>query len=252
MIRYLLQHIPRRYLQKFSKIGMWTFSVLYWGRTVCCPVCGRHFRKFLSYGYVVPRKNALCPHCLALERHRLIWLYLQNKTTLFTAPIKLLHIAPEYTFSKRFRKLPHLEYITGDIESPWASVKMDVQKIPFDNNSFDVVICNHVLEHVENDLLAVSEIARVLKPGGWAILQSPINTAREITFEDKNIVSPEEREKYFGQKDHVREYGQDYGKRLASTGLKVEAIDYAAQLPTEQIKYYALPHEKIYKVTKPL
>lgn len=251
-IHFLLQHIPRKYLQKFSKAGIWIFSILYTGRTVCCPVCGRRFRKFLSYGYVVARKNALCPHCLALERHRLIWIYLRQETTFFSSPLKVLHVAPEYTFLKRFKKLKNLEYITGDLESPWATVKMDIQNIPLKDNTFDVVICNHVLEHVDDDIQAMRELGRVLKPGGWGIVQSPINLSRKVTFEDKTITSPEEREKYFGQKDHVREYGTDYGERLVSAGLQVEAIDYAAKLSPEEISYYALPQEKIYKITKPV
>lgn len=138
--------------------------------------------KFMPYGYVNSRENALCPHCLALERHRLMWLYLQNETDFFEAPARVLHIAPEYCFLKRFGRLPQLDYVTADLESPLAKVKMDVQRIPFPDGEFDVIFCNHILEHVDDDRQAMRELFRVMRPGGWGIMLSPVNpTARRLT-----------------------------------------------------------------------
>lgn len=164
----------------------------------------------------------------------------------------MLHIAPEHCFMDRFEAMDNLEYITADIESPLAKIKMDIHDIPMDDNSIDVVFCNHVLEHVKDDIKALGEIKRVLKPGGWAILQIPFfYPLKDKTYEDATITDPKEREKAFGQDDHVRMYGKDYGDRLASVGFEVFAANLAQQLPDEKVERYALPkNEIIYKVVK--
>lgn len=164
----------------------------------------------------------------------------------------MLHIAPELCFIDRFEQMKNLEYITGDIESPLAKVKMDIHQIPFADNTFDVIFCNHVLEHVADDLLAMKEMRRVLKPGGWAILQIPFfYPLRDTTYEDKNITDPKEREKAFGQDDHVRMYGQDYGARLASSGFLVTEDHFVQDLSEAEVRRFALPvQEVIYKVEK--
>lgn len=164
----------------------------------------------------------------------------------------MLHIAPELCFIKRFEAIKSLDYITGDIESPLAKVKMDIHEIPFEENEFDVIFCNHVLEHVDDDIKAISEIQRVLKPGGWAILQVPFfYPLPETTYEDKSITDPLELEKAFGQDDHVRMYGEDYATRLASTGLKVTEEKMVMEMPEEEQQRYALPvNEIIYRVEK--
>lgn len=223
------------------------------GNKVECSVCGKSYRKFLPYGRgPSSRKNALCPNCLSLERHRLIWLFLQEKTDFFTKPHKFLHVAPELCFIKRFEKMENLDYITGDIESPLAKVKMDVHDIPFDDNTFDVVFCNHVLEHVTDDKKVMREFLRVLKPGGWAILQSPINYDYETTYEDASITDPREREKAFGQDDHLRMYGRDYDKQLEAGGFKVTPVDMLEVLGKERFERFALPgQELIYYCEKP-
>ena len=131
-------------------------------------------------------------------------------------------MAPEICFMKRFEKVHKDNYITADLESPWAKVKMDVHDIPFEDNHFDIVFCNHVLEHVEDDLKVLKEFYRVLKPGGWAILQSPIDYSYETTYEDPSITDPKEREIAFGQDDHLRMFGLDYGERLKEGGFTVE------------------------------
>lgn len=252
IISLLLRKVPRKYLQLFSHYGLRVLALFYSGHNVECSVCHATFSKFLPYGRK-SRENALCPRCLALERHRLIWLYLERKTDFFTKKAKMLHIAPELCFMDRFESLPNLEYITGDIESPLAKVKMDIHEIPFEENTFDIIFCNHVLEHVNDDFLALREMKRVLKPGGWAILQVPFfYPLTEVTYEDQEITSPAEREKAFGQDDHVRLFGKDYAERLASVGFKVQEEHFVKEIAEEEVKRYALPSDEIiYRVEKP-
>jgi ubiquinone/menaquinone biosynthesis C-methylase UbiE len=162
-----------------------------------------------------------------------------------------LHFAPELCFIDRFKSLKNLDYISADLESPLAMIKMDIQNIPFPENSFDVVFCNHVMEHVDDDIKSMQEIYRILKPGGWAIIQSPINKKLKETNEGTHLKTSKEREKSFGQKDHMRDYGLDYGNRLEKAGFKVSEIDYVSELPEEQKMKYALPHdEKIFYCIK--
>lgn len=216
-----------------------------------CPVCTSTFKKFLPYGRK-SRKNALCPKCLSLERHRLIWLYLKKKTDFFTAEKKMLHIAPELCYIDRFKALDNLDYITADIESPLAMVKMDIHQIPFEENSVDIIFCNHVLEHVESDIKALKEMKRVLKTGGWAILQVPFfHPLPKTTQEDPSVIDPKERERLYGQDDHVRMYGEDYATRLASVGFEVVEDKLIEELNAEEVQRYALPKgEFVYRVNK--
>ncbi len=245
-LRFLLKKLPRPWLIRFSGFFTKLIAPFYRGQNVSCPVCGKSYKTFLPYGYGKGiHDNRLCPGCLTLERHRLLWLFLQKKTNLFTAKLKFLHIAPEQPFYKRFKKMENLEYITADLESPIADVKMDIQKMPFDDASFDVVICNHVLEHVDDDHQAMREVYRVLKKGGWAILQVPIDYNREHTYEDPNITSPEEREKHFGQYDHRRVHGKDYGKRLAEAGFEVVEDHFVKTFSQEEINRYRLDKNEI-------
>jgi SAM-dependent methyltransferase len=174
-----------------------------------------------------------------------MWLFLKNKTNFFTDNLKLLHIAPELCFIKYFERMGNLKYITGDIESPLAKIMMDVNKIPFDENTLDVVFCNHVMEHVEDDIKAMREIHRVLKPGGWAIIQSPVYLYLEKTLEDPSITDPLERERIYGQNDHMRKYGRDYSDRLRKGGFRVTEDNYLNELSNEVRKRYALPEEEI-------
>jgi SAM-dependent methyltransferase len=246
IIAFLIRYVPRKYLQLFTGIGLKTLGVFYAGNQVECPICGHHYRKFLPYGRINPRQNALCPHCLSLERHRLIWVYLKEKTNFFSAKQDVLHIAPEPCFMARFEKQHGDRYITADIESPLAKVKMDIHAIPFPENKFDVVLCNHVLEHVEDDIKAMREIQRVLKPGGYAIMQVPFFApVPDVTFEDVSITGLREREKAFGQSDHVRKFGKDYSQRIERSGLKAEASTFAAELPEGEVKRQGLVRNEI-------
>lgn len=240
LITFLMRHVPRPLLIRFSYAFNKISPVLMKGNNVECPICEKNFRSFLPYGTVKRRDNVLCPGCLSLERHRLLWLFLKEKTNFFTERHELLHIAPEQCFYKRFREMPNIRHITADLESPLADVKMDIHRMPFENESFDVVLCNHVLEHVDDDALAMSEIYRVLKPGGWAVMQVPLDDTREETYEDRSIVTPEEREKHFWQKDHVRLFGLDYPKRLKKAGFRVEPVDMGESIPEALKERYRL------------
>jgi ubiquinone/menaquinone biosynthesis C-methylase UbiE len=182
----------------------------------------------------------------------LIWLYLKEKTGFFSGKKRVLHIAPEACFIPRFEKIHGSDYITADIESPLAKVKMDIHNIPFDQNTFDVVLCNHVLEHVTDDIRAISEINRVLKPGGFAILQVPFfSPVPDETFEDPSIVDKHQREKIFGQDDHVRKYGKDYPLRIRKGGLNPFEDAFASELgATVQKQFGIVKEEVIYGGTK--
>tara|TARA_B110000444_G_C18576053_1_gene471738 strand:- start:28 stop:702 length:675 start_codon:yes stop_codon:yes gene_type:complete len=211
------------------------------------PINGKTYRKLLPYGRLKPRKNAIAPDSMSLERHRLMWIFMKEKTNLFTENLKFLHIAPEYCFIKIFEGMKNLDYTTGDLISPWADIKMDVHEIPTKDNTFDVVICNHVLEHVEDDHKVMTEFFRVMKPGGWGIFQVPIDNNNPKTEEDKNITDPKERERLYWQNDHLRLYGLDYGKKLTNAGFKVTESDFINEIDPILVKRYSLPiNEKIY------
>jgi SAM-dependent methyltransferase len=245
IVKYILNLFPRPVLIKLSLLITPLTSLIFKGSKYHCPVCEKDFRKLLPYGYENVRVNALCPNCLSLERHRLLWIYLKNETKFFTDHLKVLHVAPEQSFYKRFKKLDNLEYITGDLESPLAMYKFDIQSIPFENNSFDVVICNHVLEHVPDFKKAASEIYRVLKKDGYAILQVPTDKSRNETFEDPSITDPRERRRIFGQYDHVRIFGKNYPSELEKTGFTVKEKNYPDTLDKQYMEHLAIDSQEI-------
>jgi SAM-dependent methyltransferase len=249
LISVVTRTIPRPLLIRLSYYVRGFLEFYYKGDRLEDPISGRQYRKFLPYGRINSRENALCPGSLSLERHRLLWLYLNQKTDFFVKKQRMLHIAPEQCFIDLFRKQANLDYTTADLFSPLADIKMDIHEIPFDENVFDVVFCNHVMEHVEDDHQCMKEVYRILKPGGFAIMQVPSNYDRDVTYEDKSITDPKEREKHFGQDDHLREYGRDYGMILQKAGFKVkedhflfdelkEADRIRFALPEKEIIYY--------------
>lgn len=252
LYKYLLNTIPRPMLIRLSYVFRVFAPLVYKGNNVECPVCEKSFRKFLSYGSnVAHRDNVLCPYDLTLERHRLMWIYLKNKSNFFTDQLSVMHIAPEQCFHGKFKKQKNLNYTTGDLVSPIADLHFDLHKIPLEDNQYDVIFCNHVLEHVEDDHQCMKELHRIMKPGGWGIFQVPIDSTRTETYEDPTITTPEEREKHFWQYDHVRLYGLDYPDKLRAAGFDVEIYDYHKDLPEEQAKRYRLqPDELLYVVKK--
>lgn len=248
VFKLILNAFPRPLLIRFSYLARPFLKLALRGNKYTDPIDGSSFKKFLPYGYVKQRENVLSPSTLSLERHRLLWLYLKNETDFFNRNLKVLHFAPEQAFYKRFRNLNNLDYTTTDLNSPLADVKADICNLPFSDNEFDFILCNHVLEHIPDDTKAMQEIYRILKPGGTAILQIPQDLDREKTFEDDSITDKTEREKIFGQYDHVRIYGRDYFDKLRSIGFKVKEADYTRELSSEEINKYRLAKGEIIPV----
>ena len=240
-MKWLLILFTREFLIRMSLLFQPIINWYFKGTTFIDPIDGNGYRKFLSYGYDKLRENALSPGTFSLERHRLLWLYFERKTNLLNSKIKVLHVAPEQAFYKKFKNILSWDYITTDLHSPLADVKADLTNLPFEDNHFDLILCNHVLEHITDDHKAMSEIFRVLKKGGKAILQVPMDQNRPHTFEDFSITDPKERTKNFGQYDHVRIYGVDFFDRLEKVGFKTEKIDFTAELTREEIERFSLP-----------
>jgi SAM-dependent methyltransferase len=248
LFKFFLNIFPRTALIKISYWVSPLIAFILKGNKFTDPIDNKSFKTFLPYGYGKQRNNALSPSTLSLERHRLLWLYLKNETDFFYAQKKVLHIAPEQCFLKRFKNLKNLDYITADLYSPIADVKADICNLPFENEEFDVVLCNHVLEHIEDDKKAMSELYRVLKPNGFGIFQVPQDLSLKKTYEDFSITSPKERAKHFGQYDHVRIYGKDYFNKLRAAGFKVEEVNYMHKLKDTLVKKYCLPKNEILPV----
>lgn len=245
LTKFLLNKIPRPLLIKLSIFFRPLIYLFFKGDKFTDPIDGKSYRKFLPYGYGKQRENALSPGTLSLERHRQMWLYLQNETNFFTKKLKVLHIAPEQEFLRRFKKMKNLDYTSADLFSPIVDVKADILDLPFDDETFDVIICNHVLEHIVDDRKAMSELFRIMKKRGWGILQVPMKNSLEKTYEDFTITDPKERQKHFGQYDHVRWYGMDYFDRLKSVGFEVNKNYYSQQFSDEEIRKFGLNKTEI-------
>ncbi len=232
----------------------------FYGGRYYCPLCNSNVRQLRPYGFRFPvlyekqvigggyRSNARCPVCKSSERERLLYLYLTRRTDLFTRPVKLLHVAPEPGLSALFENRLEIDYLTADLNSDRVMVKMDITDIGYPDEHFDVIICNHVLEHIPEDRKAMGELYRVLKTGGFAVLQVPIGLALEETFEDLSVTDPQQREAVFGQSDHVRIYARDYSERLAGAGFRVEVFEWwdDPEFSEADNKYGLLAHESLY------
>lgn len=248
LFKFILNIVPRPILIRLSYVVRPILAFFLKGNKYTDPIDGKSFKSFLAYGYVKQRENILSPSTLSLERHRLFWLYLKNETDFFSNNFEVLHFAPEQCFLKRFRKLKNIDYTTTDLLSPIADVKADICNLPFEDNSYDVIFCNHVLEHIPDDTKAMQELYRVMKPGGFGIFQIPQDLNREATFEDDTITDKAERAKIFGQYDHVRIYGRDYFDKLRSIGFKVEEVDYTTSLSDSEIDKFRLAKGEIIPV----
>lgn len=262
LFKLILNTIPRPLLIRLSYIARPVLALALKGNTFTDPIDGKSFKMFLPYGYGTQRNNVLSPSTLSLERHRLLWLYLNEETDFFkpelvssskdtetsSAKKKVLHFAPEQAFYKLFRNQKNLDYTTTDLFSPLADVKADICDLPFEDNQYDVILCNHVLEHIPDDTKAMQELYRVLKPGGMAILQIPQDLSRATTFADDSITDQKERAKIFGQYDHVRIYGRDYFDKLRSIGFKVIEEDYTNKIAPELVEKYCLAKGEIIPV----
>ena len=211
--------------------------LLYRGDGVSCPCCRNDFSRLVTHRGV---PNVRCPSCGSMERHRLLWLYLQQRTDVQTRRYRVLHMAPEASIQRILRRLPNIEYISADLDSWRADVHCDIQDLPFPDESFDIVICNHVLEHIPDDRGAMSELVRVMAPGAWAVLMCPIARQRAMTFEDPEVRTPADALRAYGQEDHVRLYGSDYRSRLEDAGLVVSVDRFLDDIAPEVIERYAL------------
>ncbi len=250
VFKLILNTIPRPLLIRLSYVARPLIAFILKGDKFTDPIDGRSFKSMLPYGYVKQRNNALSPSTLSLERHRLLWLYLKNETDFFTSEEikKVLHFAPEQAFYKLFRNQKNIDYTTTDLFSPLADVKADICNLPFDDNSYDIIFCNHVLEHIPDDTKAMQELFRVLKKGGMAILQIPQDLNRTVTFADDSITDQKERAEIFGQYDHVRIYGRDYFEKLRSIGYTVIEEDYTQKIAPELVEKYCLAKGEIIPV----
>lgn len=250
IFKSILNTIPRPLLIKASYVVRPLIALYLKGDNFTDPIDGKSFRKFLPYGYGKQRENALSPSTLSLERHRLMWLFLNDETNFFTSTkkLKVLHIAPEQCFLDIFRNQKNLAYITSDLESPIADVKADICNLPFKDNEFDVVFCNHVLEHIPDDHKAMQELYRVLKKGGFGVFQIPQDLNRASTFEDDSITDKKQRAEIFGQYDHVRVYGRDYFNKLRAVGFRVDEVDYTKKIAPEKLERFCIMKEEILPV----
>ncbi len=238
-------------------IRMWYFCrpiirLIFFGRNRYCPVCESWSRFFLSHGPLPRgRKDVVCPVCLSHDRHRLAWIYLNSRTNLTdSSPKKLLHFAPETEFTKKFKKIPGIDYLSADLVSPHAMVKMDIIAIDWPDSSFNIVYCSHVLEHVREDRKAMSEIFRVLKSGGWALIQVPIS--EDGSLEYPSITEPGERKRLSWQSKHVRRYGLDIKDRLAAAGFDVEVVFRHQLIGPENCQRMGIhPNEPMFHCWKP-
>lgn len=223
--------------------------MFYFGVARYCPVCRSWLRSFHPHK-LVPEAIILCPVCGSLDRHRLAWLFLERKSDLFDGkPKKLLHIAPESEFETRFKRINGLDYLSGDLENP-AMVKMDITSIQYPDDSFDVIICCHVLEHVPDDRKAMSELYRVLKLGGWLLVQVPQPPEVTKTFEDPSITDPDERRRLFYWDTHVRVYGPDLKDRLEEFGFTAKNVSWTDVVTPEETVRFGVKGQKLYYVTK--
>jgi len=215
-----------------------------------CPLCSNGFRKFLPAG-VEQRPNGLCPGCGSLERHRLLWIALNKQWDCgqFKQGGSMLHIAPEKALTNKF--IDFFDYFSADLDGRKAMMAMDITAIGFPNDSFDAIVCNHVLEHVPQDRKALAELYRVLKPGGWGSIQVPMEG--ETTEEDPSVTDPAVRTRLYGQSDHIRRYGTDFVNRLKEAGFVVLALQKSELLGRyEQERISVACENEVILVRKPL
>lgn len=227
-------------------------ALLFVGTKYTCPCCGWRVRAFTKGGVTLKERHlSYCPRCNSKARHRRIWLFLKDKTNLFSDRLRLLHVSPKYSLSRRFIRMPNLDYVGVDLnERPNISVKMDLTATPIRSEAFDAVICVHVLEEILDDRKAMRELYRVMKSGGWALISVPTRI-EQLTYEDPTIVTPDERQRAFGEVAHVRIYGHDLVDRLKECGFQVQ-VDLAKDVPQHIREKYGLrDDENIFYCLKP-
>jgi SAM-dependent methyltransferase len=227
--------VPARYRAAARSAFLGWASLVNTGSGVTCPVCERSFRKFARFHGA----NDQCPSCGSLMRHRALMLYLRDVMRVPESTRDVLHVGPEQAIRRWLASLPGVRYIATDLDPGRADIEADVTRLPFSDESFDMVICIHVLEHVPDDRAAIGELYRALRPGGTAVVQVPPSDLAE-TREDPSITDPRERQRLFGQHDHVRVCGADYVQRIAEPGFAVDVEDYVTRLDEETRERYGL------------
>lgn len=255
MKEYIIKIIPNFVLKYLYNRKKRKLNRFYKGDCVVCSICNSNYKLFRPYG-LVERQNARCPNCNSLERHRLLWKYLHEKTDLLKLKdsIRILHFAPEVFFYNLFDNMNNIDYVPCDLFPEKYNFhgkakvhKIDITNITYPDNSFDFILCNHVLEHILDDKLAISELYRVMKKGGQGIFQVPVIYSMEHTYEDHSLTTPKERLKAFGQEDHVRRYGRDYISRLKVPGFEVIEDDFVKTFSKNELfKFGFEEHEFIY------
>ena len=186
------------------------------------------------------RPRAKCPYCFSEERHRALSVFLDRWLPTVEVPVRLLHQAPEGPIRQRLEHEPGLIYITADIADAAVTIRYDLHQMPFRSESVSAVVASHVLEHVDDDRAVMSELLRILRPGGQAILMVPIDNSRARTHEDPGVTTPEQRSAEYWQFDHVRLYGRDFGDRLTQVGFTVRVEQPSRQLPPKLVRRYGL------------
>ena len=234
VVKFLLNNFPRSFLIRLSIALRPLFNFFLSGQKFIDPINERSYSKFFPYGYNNPRKNALSLGTLSLERHRLLWLYLKKETNFFNEESSILHVAPEQCFYSNF-KSHFKKYITFDLESPLADIKGDICNLPFNDNQFDYILCNHVLEHVYDDQMAMNEIFRVLRKGGIAILQVPIDYNKEKTLDGRDIDDKKLRNK-------LTDYDVEFAMRYQNPSIESVIDKMLLKNPDEIIVLPLFPH----------
>lgn len=252
--------LNRMYKQTRSSLRMSIARVKHRGHEERCPMCRASIRRYLPHGLDHPvleqldivgggrREHARCPVCLCTDRERLVYLYLKHVSGTLGTACDVLHIAPELSLERLMQSQEQIQYLTGDLQSPDVMMELDLCNLKLEDNSFDVVLCNHVLEHIPEDMKAMREIHRVLRPNGFAVLQTPISHSLDQTLEDPAVTTDAQREATYGQWDHVRVYARDYAERLRAAGFRVEIIDWTGEPGLRELgkRYRLNPREMLY------
>ena len=227
--------VPPRYKQAVRRAFLRVAAVTSAGSGVECPCCGRELRRFARFH----GEHDQCPGCGSLMRHRALLLLLRDRLRVQDVGGRVVHIGPAKAVAEWFSSRERIDYVSVDLDSPLASVRADAQDLPFEDESFDLAVCVHTLEHIPDDRQALREMYRVLRPGGRAVFQVPPSDLA-VTHEDPGITDPLERERLFGQYDHVRLCGADYPSRIAEVGFEVERLDFVETLEEDVRRRYGL------------
>lgn len=245
----------------YRKSRQFINSILYQGNNVICPLCENSFRSWIRkkpphgenhFSSLIKNNppHGVCPLCKSLPRHRLLCLYLNKHSSIFEQkPCKILHFAPEYCWKNKINKISHIEYVTADISAPEADIHTDITNTCFQDETFDYILCSHVLEHIPDDRKAINELYRILTFNGIAYIQIPYRD-KAPTYEDLTITDPQERKEKFGQFDHVRIYGTDFQSRLEASGFQVTQVYFAKELSWEDRQKYGLWDDIIFSCLK--